>query len=206
MIKRAWLWAACLAASPLLSETIGDVEFQFPPSNYEWRLLIDNDCFGNLFVDDEDFDEDESYEDVFEGDEGEETDLEALIPKMQFYTHREGDALELFVAMQVSIGEDEEDEDDATTLMQAQKEIDKFVNRFLPNHQFVLIKLEEKETEGFMEWVFSDGLQDLMHGYTRGFAKTADGKKTFTALGYSTTAIRTEHNRMLWTQLLNQAK
>ena len=205
MMKSFWIWAACLSVSPLLSETIGDVAFQFPPSNYEWRLLFSSDSFGNLFAEEEDEDEDfELYPDTFEWGE---TENDVSLAKL--FTHREGDALELFAAMQYVIDNDDidENEEGLDTLERAQKEVDQLLHSVLPNHRIVFLNFQDGENEGLIEWALNDGLQNLMHGYSRFFTQTeADGQKMVTLLGYLTTAVRTEYNRSLWTQVLSQAQ
>ncbi len=170
---------ACLLGSALSAESIGDVEFQFPPSNYEWKLFIDHDFYSEFRKDEEEFSE----------------ESEALV---KIFTHREGDALELFVAAQFQ-NNDEEDELD--TLMSAQKEIDESLNCFLPNHHWQLLSFEESKEEGFCEWELNDAFLDLVHGYSRVLQK--DGITT--VLFYLTTAVRTEYNRVIWSNILKQA-
>lgn len=184
MFKYAWVFAACLWGAQLPAETIGNVEFQFPPSNYDWKLFMDENFFQVHLSPDESV------------GEGLEEDCEDCLVKL--FTHREGDALELFMALQLT----DEDEDDDDTLLAVQKQLDESFNQYFPNHRLSLLQLTEMKGEGFMEWELRDLDCDLLHGYGRGLKK--DGKST--SLFYFTTALRTEHNRALWTQVLNDAR
>lgn len=186
MLKYAWVFAACLLGTQMSAENIGNVEFQFPPSNYEWRLLMDENFFQVHLADDEVLGEglEEDYEDY----------------KMKIFTHREGDALELFVALEVTT--DEEADGEESTLASAQKNLDEVFNQYFPHHRISLLQLTDMNGEGFAEWELTDSNYELFHCYARGLKK--EGKTA--ALVYFTTALRTEHNKALWTQVLSDAK
>lgn len=186
MLKYAWVFAACLWGAQLPAETIGNVEFQFPPSQYEWKLLMDENFFKIHLADDEIL--------------GEGLEEDADDYNMKMFTHREGDALEIFLAFH--IGDADEDDGEEDTLLSAQKDLDAGFNQFFPNHRMSLIQLTDMNGEGFVEWEFTDQLSDLSHGYGRCMKK--EGKTTL--LFYSTTALRTEQNKALWTQVLNDAR
>lgn len=186
MLKYAWAFAACLLGTQLSAETIGNVEFQFPPSNYEWKLLFDESFFQIALGEDEVI------------GEGLQEDREDY--KMKIFTHREGDALELFVALQVAT--DEEDDEEETSLASAQKNLDEAFNQYFPHHRISLIQLTDMNGEGFAEWELIDPNSELFHCYARGLKK--EGKTA--VLVYFSTALKTEHNRVLWTQVLNDAR
>lgn len=186
MLKYAWVFAACLLGAQLSAETIGNVEFQFPPSKYEWRLFMDENFFQVHLAPDECI------------GEGMEEDCEDY--EVKLFTHREGDAFELFMALQLS--DSGEDDDEEETLATAQKELDEAFNQYFPNHKLSLLQLTDRNDEGFIEWELRDLDCDLLHGYGRGFTK--EGKNT--SLFYFTTALRTEHNKALWTGILNDAR
>lgn len=207
MLKHVWLCAVCLLGGPLVAETVGNVEFQFPPSNYEWRLFADDSSFENNFMDDdEDFDLPSDYQWGTPLDDDKEDSLDVR-PNVKLFTHREGDALEIFVAYQDNDPDCDDEEDEVDTLESVQMEIDQELNQLLPNHRLILRSLVDNKEDGFADWELNDGTQDIMHGYTRIFRiKGADGVERFIMLGYLTTALQTEHNRSVWTNVLNQAR
>jgi hypothetical protein len=178
---------ALMVSGPLLAETIGHVEFQFPPSQFEWRLLADQDSICNLFKS-EDEDEEES------------DDLEFVGFKM--FTHREGDAMEIFMAVQIK----DDEEDEIQTLESAQRQMNETFNRILPNHKFIIQSYQKDENGAFVEMEVNDGVQDMMHVFTRALVARNEEGKLQTVLSYMTTAQKSEHNRLLWTEVLNQAK
>lgn len=191
MIKHIWLSFLCLTFGPLAAETVGNVEFQFPPSNYEWKILFDQ----GFFIDKGIVDEDEDRLDT---------------PEMKVFTHREGDALELlFVLNDREYADDEDDDEEMDTIEIAQKELDEELNQFFPNHRLILNYLKDdiENENGFLEWELNDGNIDIVHGFTRAFMSTDDrGVKSLTMISYLTTAVKSEYNRIVWTDVLNQAK
>lgn len=192
MLKTLSIYATCLLSLPLAAETIGNVEFQFPPSNFEWKLLADDH---NRFCDDDGKEE-------FSIDEDEDFPCENE-QIFKFFTHREGDALELFIATQMpDTAEDDDEDDEPDTLFSLQKRLDETLNQYFPNHKLILLNVTNNCDEGFAEWELNDGAQDVMHGYSRAFKKNG----SLTVLCYLTTAVRTESNRFLWTQVLDQVK
>lgn len=170
---------------PLIAETIGNVQFQFPPSSSEWRLLttLDN---GSVL----DFDNDEEREGANES----EKETKAVLA---VYTHREGDAFEILAIIEEETGENE-------TMLpadEAQAHIEKTFGKYLPNHRILLTALIESENHSLIEWELNDGTHDLLHGYLRRFM--TPGKKTI--LQYATSAQKTDLNRSIWTTTLVQA-
>jgi len=194
MMKQIWMYAVCLLGAPLAAETIGNVEFQFPPSRYEWKLLLDEQTL-NDFVSFVDEDESEPYS---ENEEALEENL-----NLKIFTHREGDALELFIAMQAV---DYDFENDVETLNIIQSEVDVALNQFFPNHKFIVHAYSENRDGGFIEWEINDGIQDIMHGYSRGLFVNENGVPRVTTLCYFTTARTTEHNRIMWAEMLSQVR
>lgn len=184
MLKNIWICAVCFAAAHLSAESIGTVEFQFPPSNYDWKIFMDNMSLQNLFS-------------PYESDE---EACEASYLKL--FTHREGDSLEIFVAMQSPNNEDIDDDNEIDTLASAQEELGKSLNQYLPNLRFNILDLKDFGDDGFVEYELHDGSIDVMHGYARYFLK----ESSWTFLLYLSTALQTEHNRILWTQVLNDAR
>ncbi len=192
-MKSIWLSLACLIGSPLLAETLHKVEFQFPPSNSEWKLLVDIDQ-DTPFV----FQVEESEEvETVNGVEEEETTT-TVKNRFKVFTHREGDALELFTVVYVEV-DNEGDEPENQEM--AKKQMEEMLNNFLPNHRFVASQIEGSETDGLAEWAVNDGEQDMFHGYARTI-KTSEGCY---GLNYLTTAVKSECNRALWLDILNQA-
>ncbi|MBU6384050.1 MAG: hypothetical protein KGQ49_05425 [Verrucomicrobia bacterium] len=180
MFKYVTIFAACLLGSQLSADIIGDVEVQFPPSNYEWQVLIDQDYVKDLVP----------YCPTEE------------MGQFQVLTHREGDAFEIFIALQAPVDEEEDEEDcESESLACCQQEINEQLNRYLPNHQFVLLNLNDSNNEGTLEYALYDRSVDLMHGYARHFQK--DGTSIF--LLYQTTALASEYNKAIWTRVLNEA-
>lgn len=210
MLKHIWICAACFVGSSLAAETIGSIEFQFPPSNNEWRIFVDDSIIENgLFSDDDD---DEDFEISADYQWGtpldDEDDFDYEPSRFKLFTHREGDALELFIAYQDNSPEgDEDDDSEIDTLETIQKELDESLNKYLPNHRLIIHSVTDNRTDGFVEWELNDGIQDIMHGYTRFIMKkTGDDVGSITMLGYLTTSVRSEYNRALWTNALNQAR
>ncbi len=191
MMKHLWIAAVSLISCQLTAETVGNVEFQFPPSNYEWKLFVDE----TFFIDDEDtfLADDEEAE--------EETD------HLKVFTHREGDALETLAVMFISEEDLDEEEEELDTLELAQKNLNETFNRFFPNHQIIINALTDNGEDSFMDWELNDGTQDLMHGFLRAHTtKNESGKtQTVTLLNYSTTAPKSEYNQWLWKEFLSQA-
>jgi hypothetical protein len=219
MLKHIWLCTACLLGSSLAAETIGNVEFQFPPSNYEWRVLVDDSILENATLfdgDDDDFYEDDEDDFVSSTDyqwgtpldDEDDDDFVGEKSRFKMFTHREGDALEIFVAYQDNDPMDEDDEDDKLdTLESVQEELNHSINRYLPNHKFIIHSVIDTDEDGFAEWELNDGIQDIMHGFTRVIKTKVDGEmKSLTVLGYLTTSVRSEYNRSVWTNALNQAR
>ncbi len=191
MFKQGWIWAACLISGSLTAEIVGDVEVQFPPSNYEWRHFGDVPGL-TISWDDEEWIDDEEEEE------------ECDAPLLSYFTHREGDALEIFVSTQFETDE-EESEGEEENLESAQNEIDQILNQFLPNHKFVLNRyVDLGNDEGFMSFEFNDGAQDLIHGYVRAFHDQTEERMA--VLIYLTTALKSERSEMVWTEVLNQAR
>lgn len=185
MLKNIWICAACLFGTQLCAESIGNVEFQFPPSNYDWKILMDNQSAEAFFGADEEGDCDDCH--------------------FKLLTHREGDSLEVVIAMQSPIDSDndeDDDEDEPDTLAAFQEELDENLNQYLPNHRLVVLQLEDFGDEGFLEYELNDGSVDVMHGYARYFQKGDSA----TFLLYLTTALQTEYNRAVWTAVLNDAR
>lgn len=224
MMKHIWMCAACLLGSSLTAETIGNVEFQFPPSNYEWKLLIDDsslDQFIGSYVDDDfdddedddlaykwgtDDDDDDDYDDEEDFDDEEESFSQFLY---KVFTHREGDALEIFVAHQSFDSDDDFDDLDKGNfynLETAQEDLNTTINRLFPNHKVILHAIEDHQTGAYVEWELNDGTQDLMHGYTRVIFVNENGVPRVTSLSYFTTASATEYNHHVWTNVLNQIR
>lgn len=191
MLKYLWIYAACLWGMQLSAETVGNIEFQFPPSNYDWKILVDSQFYNDALFSRE--------EDDFLGDEDDDEFFEEN-NHFKFFTHREGDALEILIVLQTPVDEDDEDEE-IDTLFTAQKKIDKWLNRYLPNHRLDLLNWEELKENGFVDWELNDGQLDLMHGYVRHFKKDDDTCILF----YLTTGLRTEYSRAIWIQTLNNA-
>jgi len=173
---------ALLAAFPMYSETVGNVEFQLPPSNYEWRVFMED-------------------------------------TPLKIFTHREGDALEIFSAISVpTVEPDEEaspenmagltpvkqlfnmDGSQASSFQFVQQSLNRLGFLF-PNHKLVLLNLEESDDNCLFGWECYDGVQDILHGYVRAF-RTTEG---IAVLHYITTAPYSETNRVMWTRILNRA-
>lgn len=217
MMKRM-LSAFLLLGSLLSAETFENLTWEFPPSNFEWKLFMDETSIKNMFsaqdTEDQDFAEEiaADLDESFPSDTPAKveitrsTDSASVMDQIHFrmFFHREGDALEIFTVQQLLSDGDDDEDDEMDTLETAQLAINGVFEKFFPNHKIHLLSGTENGKEGFCDWELTDGTQDLMHGYAKGIEHT-DGKK-ITILSYMTTALRTEHNQMLWTNLLNQIK
>ncbi len=175
MKKMIAILLALTCTLPLLAEKIADLEINFPPSVYEWRLLIEEAPFDE---DDEDF---------------------SIDDKLAVFTHREGDALEVLFTISHKSSSLKDDEVD--TEESIQNEINSDLAMIFPNHRICISNFSETETEGFFEWEFNDGVQQIIHGYARDFQAAEKGA----VLCYFTTALKTEQNRILWTNTLMNA-
>ena len=187
-MRQIALFIACLIGAPLLAETVQNIEFQFPPSQHEWRLLtqIDQQTLTDL--------EDQEREDPIEEEE-------SPIDLIRVYTHREGDALEtLSVVLMTDDGEEEEKEEE-TLAAYIQKSLNLTFGPWLPNHKFVIEPLVESENDLLAAWELNDGIQPVVHGYIRLLSN--DNKVA--ALQYMTTAQKKEMNHSIWTSVLLQA-
>lgn len=200
-MKRLVIAAVALLTSPLLAETVGKIDFQLPPSNYEWKALIssNNPVLIKAIEEDGELDTD-----------GTQTDG-------SLFVHREGDALEVFVATDYTVVPDEEDmrnpkvsvakwlfnNGDHTKTPQevVQGELNG-IGFFFENYKFHVTEITaSSDDELFFGWDFCDGQNDLVHGYCRAFRTTGG----FAVLHYATTAAETQQNLDTWGKVLTQA-
>jgi hypothetical protein len=80
-------------------------------------------------------------------------------------------------------------------------------NQFFPNHKLIVQTVVDEKEQGFVEWELNDGTQDILRGFSKAFIHiNSEGLKSITVLSYMTTALRSEYNRMVWSDALNQAK
>jgi hypothetical protein len=179
-MKKFCILIAMFIANAVNAERIGDVEFEFPKSDQEWVLLTDSHSFTGL----------EEIKDSFH---------------IKFFTHRNGDALELLTMVQMiedNYVDAEEEEEPFQTAQFAEIFINDLLKETLPNHQINISKFKENRKEGFVEWEVSDGIQQVIHGISR----LLNTKNNTILISYLTTAIKTEENTALWTDLLLKAK
>ena len=169
--------------SSLFSETLANYAFEFPPSNYEWKLLMDQDSF---------------LAEIEE--EGVEEDTDA--PIFKIFTHREGDALEVFGAFSMAKEADEIEKVELESAEFVQNQLNDHLGKVFPHHKPLILNLQDSDKESFVEWEWNDGLQDIVHGYSR-VLKLGSDVATFS---YFTTAAKNECNRHIWTQVLNDIK
>lgn len=220
-MNRLWITLSSLIMAPLCAETVGNLNFQFPPSNYEWRLLIDNTIIEATLeeafhTDDENSSESNNIEDQ-EEEIGEKVDF-------KIFTHREGDALELFIATSISNKDlsievdqlplsetifandpefadpEESRKPEESSVHFLQRTLDQFFVR-LPNHRLIILNIQETKDDCFFAWECNDSNQDILHGYCRCF-KTKNGQAI---LNYITTAQLSEQNSAIWSNVLHQA-
>lgn len=173
---------ACLFGSALSAETIGDVDFQFPPSPYNWVLLTDTSTYPPL-----------------EG--GEKIPLH-----IKMYTHKVGDVLEFFSATTLFDEEAEEEESEETEQFHTSEFAQLFINdllgNYFPNHRISITNISEEKDAGFLEWEIDDGVQLIFHGVCRYMRVN---QKDY-ILNYTTMGSKTPQNIALWIDTLNQAK
>ncbi len=172
-----------LCAGSLLSETVGPVEFQFPPSSNEWKLLVDQNVLSAILQ------KLIALEDVEDKDR---------VPAMQIYLHREGDALETFCVFITSPEEadDDEEADQSTEPLPLA-----LLNLLLPNHAIITSSYSgTSENSQFISWEVQDANVDLMHGVSR----TIQVADKLVVCGYSSTASKTEYNANLWMEMLSR--
>jgi len=171
----------CLFSGAIAAETIGNVEFEFPPSPYEWVLFTDTSTYSNP---------------------------EPITVKM--YTHKVGNTLEFFSATTLFDEEgdvDEEDDldDDAEpfpTSEFAQRFINDLFGGYFPNHRISISNLTETNDEGLLEWEMSDGVQMIFHGICR--YMRVNQKDVI--LSYATISPKTAENSAIWIDTLNRAR
>jgi hypothetical protein len=192
MLKKLCLSAACLTAGPLLALTVNDVELNLPPSNYEWKLIADSGSVSRML------------KNPLAPD-----DVKSVHFKL--FTHREGDALEMLAVTlfdNFDDGDDEKEEKSEAPLATAQAKMDEHINHYLLNHQILINSLcvDPQTKDGVVEWEWNNGNEDLMHGFTRVFSLQQGDKTRRALLSYSTTALKSEHNRFTWTEAFNQAR
>ena len=174
--------ALCLFGGALSAETIGNVEFQFPPSPYSWVLMTDTSTYPML-------------------EEGDEVPF-----AMKMYTHKVGDTLEFFTATTFFDEEGEEDAGDDSEPFETSRFAQLFINDLLgayfPNHRITISNLTETRDAGLLEWEMSDGVQLILHGVCR-YLRT---NQKDVILNYTTTSSKTAQNTALWLDALNEAK
>ena len=162
--------------NPLLGNPLPNPPF--PPSQYEWKELFSESFF------------------QIPAFQSEQT------PKYRLFTHREGDALELFLTFQFPLDPEDMEEDETETLLTIQQALDENINSLFPNHHLKVLQYEEDRDENSIsEWGLFDENTELLHGY----ARCLSSKDSYTYLFYLTTALPTEENRTLWTQFLNES-
>lgn len=221
-MKPLWIFACCALSSCLFGKTsvtfhpsekiTQTVEVELPPSNYEWELCVNytpsiqsdegKDTYPSSIQNDED-----------EGDEGIADNLLSL----QCFTHREGDALEVFAITALLPIKEEPDSPNPESVNKTENEsVDEFfkdlaeaigqsvadrLRQIFPNHNIQSNFLESNETHELFEWELRDHQSDLMHGYSR-LIKTDSSN---IVVCYHTTELKTECNRATWLNVLNQA-
>lgn len=185
MMRKYLFTLLCLGlAVPGFSETIDNLEFHFPPSHYDWNLLFESE---NPLDEDEEFWDDD---DGFWDDE----DDEDFDGKVKVFTHREGDALELFFAMAIDSDEANLAETDFELKMMSLT-----FSKYFSNYNCTFTA-HEKEGEFAFNWEISDQQVDLMHGLSR--CIKANGKMY--ALLFFTTAEKSQESDNLWKNVLEQ--
>lgn len=140
-----YLWACALAITTTLSaEPLGNIDFQFPPSKYEWKLLTDDTLIKNVIS--------PCPADEF---------LEDFAVKVMI--HREGDALEiLYVIQTTDTGDFDEEEDEEDAI-----ESKALIHRLFPNHEWMFSEIHED----LVTYGLYDGTTDLFHGYARNYER-----------------------------------
>jgi hypothetical protein len=178
-MRKFCLILACLFSGALAAETIGNVEFEFPPSTYNWVLLTDTSAYSSP---------------------------EPIAVKM--YTHKVGNNLEFFSATAMfdteaeMVEEEYQDAEPFHTSEFAQLFINDLFGGYFPNHRISITNLSETNDAGLLEWEMSDGVQVIFHGICR--YMRVDQKDVI--LSYATIASRTAENSALWIDVLNRAK
>ena len=176
-MRRLCFMFACLFGSSLLAETTGTVEFQFPPSAYDWVLLTDTTQYPA-------------------------SDNVVLPFQMKIYTHKVGDVLEFFSVVSMDTPADEEDdEDEMETAEFTQSVINQMLAGYFPNHKIAILNQVDNDETAFIEWEMNDGVQPILYGLARGFQLTEKS----VALSYMTTASKSLENTALWTSVLEEA-
>lgn len=165
----------------LAAETIGNVEFQFPPSTSDWVLLTDSNAYCPV----------------------EESPGNGV--QIKIYTHKVGDALEFFTIANILEQQDQEEteeEEQFQTAEYAQRFVNDLLAAYFPNHRIAITHFTEEEDSGFLEWELNDGVQQIFYGLCRSLKVKESG----VVLSYMTTALKTLENSALWTKALYQAK
>lgn len=187
MKKKFWIMIFCLICSFTFAETIGNVEVAFPPSYNDWVVLFEH----------HNIDEDNGKE-----------------QQVSILTHREGDALEVFVVLSTNDSqiyyrnkgvwewEEDEYEEEKDTKESIQNEINEMICQFFPNHSYQITTFIDEKDHGFCEWELNDGKVDIMHGVSRHL----ETEKCMNVFGYFSTSEKTEANTALWHHIINNAK
>lgn len=174
-----YLWACALTITTTLSaELIGNLDFQFPPSRYEWILLTDDALLRNFIS----FFTNESIIDDS--------------VSTQIFTHREGDALEILWVVQdndaIAMDDDQQIENESNG-----NECCETIRRLFPNHGWQSFEIHED----LAIYGLSDGTSNLLHGYARSIEEGSQN----TVIFYLSTSVETEQSRAMWLHALESA-
>lgn len=186
-MKKLGIVILALCGSFLSAEIIGNVEFQFPPSSYDW-VLFNEYNIGDAESEDK---------------HGDDDSLPIHNLSYKIYTHKAGDALELFTAVWFPQDEEEEDDDESETAQMVETFLNEQMSAYFPNHRIKIARFDETKEGGFIEWEINDGVQAILHGLGRFLKVPSSGSAL---LNYSTTANKSEENGQLWTDTLYQAQ
>ncbi|HEX2582524.1 MAG TPA: hypothetical protein VHL30_00210 [Chlamydiales bacterium] len=179
-MRKFYFIIACIFGGALTAETIGNVEFEFPPSTSDWVLLTDSNAYCPV--------EENSGDTI----------------QIKIYTHKVGDALEFFTVANILEQEEEEEteEEKFQTAEYAQRFVNDLLAAYFPNHRIAFTAFTEDENDGFLEWELNDGMQQIFYGLCRSL-KVKEGA---IVLSYMTTASKTLENSAVWREALYQAK
>lgn len=190
MSKYIWICLAFLWGSPLSAENIGNVHFDFPLSNYKWNLFFDTALWKDFLG--KDF-----FNDL------EDADKNKPPPQAKCFLHREGSSLEVFLALQYTLENDELDDFDLNSFRQAQEESGALLAKFFPNHNWeIWSPLNPPNNGTVLEWELNDKQWELIHGYSRAIKNG----NVVTLLCFSTTVMRWEPYRSVWVDMMNNVK
>lgn len=195
-MNRFFCFFLCLLTTfSLRAATPDEILSLFPTSHSPWKLFFDADLVVDL-----EFDMDDDDDFFFEGEfEDDEDDQDNPLKTLQIYVHREKDALEHFLIMELSFDNQTDFQEEFFDYQFAKSLLKNTLKQLFPNCSIQDNCLPDSSV---VEWTFALDNQELSHGYSLDIKKEEDGSYIHQILLYSTTALKTEESKKIWTDVL----